>query len=26
VNEEETGLLNSDGLFVAAFSVDFSLR
>lgn len=26
VNEDETGLLNSDGLFVAAFSVDFSLR
>jgi uncharacterized protein (TIGR02001 family) len=26
VDEEETGLLNSDGLLVAAFSVDFSLR
>jgi len=26
VDEDETGLLNSDGLFVAAFSVDFSLR
>jgi uncharacterized protein (TIGR02001 family) len=26
VDEDETGLLNSDGLFVAAFTVDFSLR
>lgn len=26
VDEEETGLLNSDGLFVAAVTVDFSLR
>jgi uncharacterized protein (TIGR02001 family) len=26
VDEDETGLLNSDGLFVAAFSVDFSMR
>jgi uncharacterized protein (TIGR02001 family) len=26
VDEEETGLRNTDGLFVASFSVDFSLR
>ena len=26
VDEDETGLLNSDGLFTAAFTVDFSLR
>jgi uncharacterized protein (TIGR02001 family) len=26
VDEDETGLLNTDGLFVASFTVDFSLR